>query len=66
MFNVQDLISLKAENETRIKENNTVICEKQKINTDLEAENRVFDKLIILFGAPETDSTHENANTIED
>lgn len=65
MINVQDLIKLKTDNEVRIAENDAVICEKHKANAELEAENRVFDKLIMLFNTPETDNTHENLETIE-
>lgn len=65
MVSAQDIIKLKTENEVRIAENEAIICEKRKANTDLEAENRVFDKLLTLFDTPETNSLHENTELIE-
>ena len=64
MLNKDDLLKLKEENEKTLIENNAVICEKQKINNELEAENRVFDKLIALFDTPAVNTACEN--TIED
>lgn len=46
MISSQDLIIMKEQNEQTIQENNAVICEKQKQNIELEAENRVLQKLI--------------------
>ena len=46
MISSQDLIIMKEQNEQTIQENNKVICEKEQQNTDLEAENRVLEKLI--------------------
>jgi tRNA 2-selenouridine synthase SelU len=46
MISSQDLIIMKEQNEQTIQENNAVICEKKQQNTDLEAENRVLEKLI--------------------
>ena len=58
MFTVDNLKSLKASNEALIAENLEIIRNKNKINADLEAENRVFDKLIDLCEpAPITEHT---------
>lgn len=46
MISSQDLVIMREQNEKTIQENNAVICEKQKQNVDLEAENRVLEKLI--------------------
>ena len=48
MLEVSDLKILKETNEKIIVENNAIIEEKKVQNVELEAENRVFDKLIAL------------------
>jgi hypothetical protein len=54
MINLEDLIKMKEQNEESIKANDEVIAEKQAMNCDLKAENRVFDKLIKLYQPEET------------
>ena len=49
MINLQDLQGLKAENVNKIEENKLAICELVNANNELEAENRVFDKLMKLY-----------------
>lgn len=46
MIYLEDLIKAKEDNELAIESNKAIICEKEKANIELEAENRVFDKLI--------------------
>ena len=46
MIYLEDLVKAKQDNEKVIEENKAIICEKEKTNIELEAENRVFDKLI--------------------
>lgn len=48
MILMEDLIETKARNEQIIEENNLIIAEKQNLNCELKAENRVFDKLIAI------------------
>jgi hypothetical protein len=48
MIYLEDLQKVKEQNEQIIQANNETIVKKQKENCELEAENRVFDKLIIL------------------
>ena len=54
MIEVNDLKTLKETNEKTIAENNAIIEEKKVQNNELEAENRVFDKLIKLYQPDET------------
>lgn len=54
MINLQDLQGLRAENVNKIEENKLAICELQNANTELEAEIRVFDKLMKLYPQEET------------
>lgn len=58
MFSSQDFIKMKEQNEQLIQENNAVICEKQKANLEIEAENRVLDKFIAIENANQ--ETQEN------
>lgn len=53
MFSVDDLKLLKEQNEKAICENNEIIEQKRSQNQELEAENRVLDKLINIY-APQT------------
>lgn len=46
MIYLEDLQNAKEQNEQTIQENNELIAKMQKSNCELEAENRVFDKLI--------------------
>lgn len=46
MICLEDLIALKEQNDKAIEENKIIIADKEKMNIALEAENRVFDKLI--------------------
>jgi hypothetical protein len=48
MISLEDLIVVKEQNTKVIEENNAIIYEKEKANKELEAENRVFDKLIAM------------------
>ena len=48
MITLEDLIKAKEENQKTIEENKAIIEEKQKFNFELENENRVFEKLIVL------------------
>lgn len=48
MIVLEDLMLAKQQNEQAIEENKALICEKEKANLELEAENRVFDKLIAI------------------
>lgn len=48
MICLEDLIVAKEQNAKVIEENKAIICEKEKANIELEAEIRVFDKLIAL------------------
>lgn len=65
MINLQDLQGLKAENVNKIEENKLAICELQKANIELEAENRVFDKLIKLYPQEEVSETVDTCETTE-
>lgn len=46
MITLESLIEMKAQNEKTIEDNDAVIVQKQAENIELQAENRVFDKLI--------------------
>lgn len=48
MISLEDLVVAKESNEKTISENKNIILEKELQNESLEAENRVFDKLIAL------------------
>lgn len=48
MIYLEDLQKAKEQNEQVIQGNNELIAQKQKENCELEAENRVFDKLILI------------------
>lgn len=57
MIYLEDLVKAKSENEKTIEENNDFIFEKQKENIELEAENRVLNKLIDIENAKNVDQT---------
>ena len=61
MICLEDLVVAKEQNEKAIEENKVIICEKQQANIELEAENRVFDKLIAL----EQSKQEPNEETLE-
>lgn len=63
MFSSQDFIKMKEQNEQTIQANNDIICEKQKQNIDLEAENRVLDKLIAIANVGQ-ETQEENIENI--
>lgn len=63
MFSSQDFIKMKEQNQQTIQENNDFICEKQKQNIDLEAENRVLDKLIAIENVSQ-ETQEENIENI--
>jgi hypothetical protein len=73
MIYLEDLQKAKEQNEQTIQENNELIAKIQKTNCDLEAENRVFDKLILVEKSKEetveevfeTNNLHENTELIE-
>lgn len=48
MICLEDLVEAKEKNEKIVEENKVFILNKEKENTELEAENRVFDKLITI------------------
>lgn len=48
MICLEDLVALKEQNEKTIAENDAIIYAKQEENVELAAENRVFDKLILV------------------
>ena len=48
MICLEDLVALKEQNEKTIVENDAIIYAKQEENVELAAENRVFDKLILV------------------
>lgn len=48
MICLEDLVEAKEKNEKIVEENKVFILNKEKENTELEAENRVFDKLIAI------------------
>lgn len=48
MICLEDLVEAKEKNEKIVEENKILILSKEKENTELEAENRVFDKLIAI------------------
>lgn len=48
MICLEDLVEAKEKNEKIVEENKVFILSKEKENTELEAENRVFDKLIAI------------------
>ena len=53
MICLEDLIKMKEQNEQTIQENNELIAKMQITNCELEAENRVFDKLIAVVKSKE-------------
>lgn len=59
MICLEDLIMLEEQNKKTIEENNAIVCEKQAQNVELEAENRVFAKLISIEKAKQ-EPTEEN------
>lgn len=54
MIEISDLKNLKEANEKIICENKQIIENAKVQNNELEAENRVFDKLIKLYNPQET------------
>lgn len=48
MICLEDLVALKEQNEKTIVENDAIIYAKTEENVELAAENRVFDKLILV------------------
>ena len=60
MIEVSDLKRLKEANEKLIVDNNAIIDNIKSKNCELEAENRVFDKLITLYEPKETVENVEN------
>ena len=54
MIEVSDLARLKQANENTIVENNVIIENKRAENCELQAENRVFEKLIKLYEPTES------------
>lgn len=66
MLSLDTLISLKETNNNTIAENLEIIRDKTKANVELEAENRVIDKLIMLCSSPAPVETNENISTIEE
>jgi hypothetical protein len=60
MITLEDLLVAKEQNEKTIQENNELIAKMQKTNYDLEAENRVFDKLILVEKSKEENCACEN------
>jgi hypothetical protein len=60
MIYLEDLQKAKEQNEQTIQENNELIAKIQKANCDLEAENRAFDKLILLEKSKEENCVCES------
>lgn len=60
MIEASDLKRLKEANEKLIVDNNSIIDNIKSKNCELEAENRVFDKLITLYEPKETVENVEN------
>jgi hypothetical protein len=60
MIYLEDLKKAKEQNEQTIQENNELIAKIQKTNCDLEAENRVFDKLILVEKSKEENCVCES------
>lgn len=60
MIEVKDLKNLKEANEKTIADNNAIIENAKVQNAELEAENRVFDKLIKLYEPEEAVENVEN------
>ena len=48
MICLEDLVEAKEKNEKIVEDNKILILSKEKENIELEAENRVFDKLITI------------------
>ena len=48
MICLEDLVEAKGKNEKIVEDNKILILSKEKENIELEAENRVFDKLITI------------------
>ena len=66
MIYLEDLRKAKEQNEQTIQANNELIIVKQKENCELEAENRVFDKLIAIESEKEyCCATEENIEETE-
>jgi hypothetical protein len=65
MIYLEDLQKVKEQNEQTIQENNELIAKMQKTNCDLEAENRVFDKLILVEKSKEQ-PCGENQELVEE
>lgn len=60
MIYLEDLQKAKEQNEQTIQENNELIAKMQKTNCELEAENRAFDKLILLEKSKEENCACES------
>lgn len=60
MIELEDLQKAKEQNEQAIQENNELIAKMQKMNCSLEAENRVFDKLILVEKSKEENCVCES------